>query len=122
MWVNQIPQISTWAISPNKYAPYAELTAPANNTSESVADTGIVQRAFLSYAAAENRQNLQFYLGKALVMDAWVSCQALNLIDFIWNGTATSEISGIVSPHIAAEELESLKSIEFSCIVPTYGQ
>lgn len=80
-WRLTTPPATTWQRPPAMYPTFAEYTESIQ-TPAGVDDTGVLLRAFLPFADAQSRENLHSYSGKALVLDARVSCQPPDLHNF----------------------------------------
>ncbi|KAK6495582.1 Mitochondrial outer membrane protein iml2 [Arthrobotrys musiformis] len=114
-----------WAGNTPAFWPaFAELSgAPFKH--EGVVDTGMNVRAFLPYSAAEARQSLHTYKGKAFLIDSRVTCQRPVLDDLViyttspdgvWGGTQQPALSGTVSPSVDTPRLNaSDHPIAFDC-------
>ncbi|KAF2856157.1 hypothetical protein T440DRAFT_384667 [Plenodomus tracheiphilus IPT5] len=72
----RITRDSAWTSNPPFYPSFGEYSQLLEDSEVGIDDTGVLLRTFLPYATAESRQTLRTYLGKALVLDARVSCQA----------------------------------------------
>lgn len=79
---------SSWSKNPTNYPTFAELNSPAP-LRDDIDDTGRLLRAFLPMVESQQRQKLQRYAGKALIMDARVACQR----PFFNNLTAASDFA-----------------------------
>jgi fluoride ion exporter CrcB/FEX len=66
--------VSTWLQNPPAFPTFAEFSENIN-IPEHVDDTGTLLRAFLPFQDAESRETISEYSGKAVVLDARVSCQ-----------------------------------------------
>lgn len=66
--------VSAWLRNPPAFPAFAEFSEGID-VPENVDDTGTVLRAFLPFQDAQSRETITRYSGKALVLDARVSCQ-----------------------------------------------
>lgn len=118
VYLNQIPRISSWGMGPPSFPAFAELKSEADRSNPEIADTGVLLRAFPPYTDANTRENLQEYIGKALVIDARVSCQAPKIEDLVWTSPTYANFSGRITSRIPAPRLTEVAGTNFSC---TYG-
>jgi hypothetical protein len=63
--IERIARDSAWTTNPPNYVTFGEYHERLSEPSDGTADTGILLRAFLPYAAAESRQSLATYSGNA---------------------------------------------------------
>jgi hypothetical protein len=112
----RIARDSAWTTDPLNYATFGEYHEQPSETAEGIADTGILLRAFLPYAAAGSRQRLATYTGNALTIDARVACQAPSITDLDVQGF-NGQIAGIVSPTTNATILQSIIPTSFNCTI-----
>jgi hypothetical protein len=112
----RIARDSAWTTDPPNYATFGEYHEQPSETAEGIADTGILLRAFLPYAAAGSRQRLATYTGNALTIDARVACQAPSITDLDVQGF-NGQIAGIVSPTTNATILQSIIPTSFNCTI-----
>lgn len=66
--------VSPWTKGAAFYPTFAEYSEPPV-VQDGTVDTGVTLRAFLPYAAAEDRQNTHTFKGNTTVLDARVTCQ-----------------------------------------------
>lgn len=66
--------VRPWLRNPPAFPTFAEFSEQIN-VPEHVDDTGLLFRGFLPFQDAQSRQTISHYSGKALVLDARVSCQ-----------------------------------------------
>jgi hypothetical protein len=69
----EFSQALSWQVAPAMYPSFAEHNEAVENPG--VDDTGVLLRALLPFQDAQSRETLRSYSGKALVLDARVSCQ-----------------------------------------------
>jgi hypothetical protein len=111
----RITRDAAWTTNPPFYPAFGEYTE-AIAVTEGISDTGLVLRALLPYATAESRQSLRSYSGKALVLNARVSCQAPIITTF--NGTDLyTQLSGIVNATRKSDKMQNITAAAFSCSV-----
>jgi hypothetical protein len=111
----RITRDAAWTTNPPSYPTFGEYSEPAS-TANGIADTGLLLRTFLPWPAAATREIIRSYAGKALVLDARVSCQAPD----ITNLTASehyAEIIGTVNATRQANMLQSIVASPFVCSV-----
>lgn len=84
-----------WHRKISNYASFAEYSEPPYEA-DGVSDTGPTLRAFLPFATAQERENLESYKGFSTVLDARVTCQ----VPQIQNATVDSRLrfQGSVAP------------------------
>lgn len=89
------PSTGAWHRKISNYASFAEYSEPPYEA-DGVSDTGVTLRAFLPFATAQERENLESYNGFSTVLDARVTCQ----VPQIQNATVDSRlrIQGSVAP------------------------
>jgi hypothetical protein len=89
---------STWSMNPSAFPSFAEFSE-AIDVPEHVDDTGRLLRALLPFQDAQSRETLVSYSGKALVLDARVSCQRPQLQGLNFGGAymLTGKSSGYTS-------------------------
>jgi hypothetical protein len=73
-----LPRYTTWLSKPPFYPTFAEYSE-APFIADGVSDTGVTLRAFLPFAASQDRQSIQSYTGKTTVLDSRVTCQVPEL-------------------------------------------
>lgn len=94
---NQPRAVSTWSRNPSAFPTFAEFSE-APDASHYVDDTGTLFRAFLPFQDAQSRTNVMEYSGRALVLDARVSCQRPHLSDFdMFPAAADNRLTGYFS-------------------------
>lgn len=71
---NQIRAARPWQRNPSAFPTFAEFSERIN-VPEHVDDTGELYRAFLPFQDAASRETISRYSGKALILDARISCQ-----------------------------------------------
>jgi hypothetical protein len=116
----RITRDAAWTTNPPFYPTFGEYFEPAS-TANSIADTGLLLRTFLPWPTAGTREIIRSYTGKALVLDARVSCQAPD----ITNLTASehyAEMTGTVNATHQADMLQSIVASTFACSVAGSNQ
>ncbi|KAF3911109.1 hypothetical protein AA313_de0206455 [Arthrobotrys entomopaga] len=125
---NYIPPASSEVVwngnTPGFWPTFAELSGPAEEPA-GVVDTGMNIRAFLPYSAAEARQNLYTYDGKAYLIDTRATCQKPIFTDAImytdspegiWGITDQPVFSGNVAPSTNTPRLNASDGpVAFDC-------
>ena len=114
--IERIARDSAWTTNPPNYATFGEYHERPSEIIDGIADTGMLLRAFLPYAAAGSRQRLATYTGNTLTIDARVACQAPSITDLEGKGL-NGQIKGIVSPTTNATTLQSIMPTPFDCTV-----
>ncbi|KAM0721240.1 hypothetical protein Q7P37_003528 [Cladosporium fusiforme] len=105
-----------WLRNPHSFPTFAEYQEDVEKP-DNVDDTGRLFRALLPFRDAQSRETLSYYSGKALVLDARVSCQRpllKNLTLDYW-GLSGSYMSTESVPRLQAPEHE----IPFNCQITT---
>lgn len=117
---------STWSRNP-VFTTFAEFSEP-NESQKGVDDTGTLLRAFLPFADAESRESMVNYSGKALVLDARVSCQAPQVEKLAlrtqWNARdgLQGALTGTVQPSISLSRLWTPDDpVPFNCTVMAFA-
>jgi hypothetical protein len=111
----RITRDAAWTTNPPFYPAYGEYSGSVPTT-DGISDTGILLRTFLPWSTAATRQIIRSYNGKALVLDARVSCQAPVITDL----TATehyAEITGTVNATKPADMLQTIVASSFACSI-----
>jgi hypothetical protein len=109
----RITRDAAWTTNPPVYPTFGEYSESVA-TIEGISDTGILLRTFLPHSTAANRQIIRSYNGKALVMDARVSCQAPDITNL--NATEHyAEITGMVNATRPADMLQNIVASSFTC-------
>jgi hypothetical protein len=111
----RITRDAAWTTDPPGYPTFGEYSETASKT-EGISDTGMLLRTFLPWPKAATRQIIRSYNGKALVMDARVSCQAPDITNL--NATEHyAEITGTVNATRPANMLQHIVASSFACSI-----
>lgn len=116
-FTEKIPRDSAWTTNPPSFQAFGEYHEPIASFQDGIADTGLLLRAFLPYAASESRQTLSTYSGNALVLDARVSCQVPVFTEINGNVSIHSHITGLVKPSKNATMLQEILATPFGCTI-----
>jgi hypothetical protein len=114
--------VSTWLQNPPAFPTFAEFSENID-VPEHVDDTGTLLRAFLPFQDAQFRGTISEYSGKAVVLDARVSCQRplLQQLRFELDETPTNMMirmnGSFGTTEAVAGLIETADQIPFSCAV-----
>ena len=111
----RITRDSAWTSNPPLYPAFGEYTETLTPT-DGVSDTGILLRSFLPYATAESRESLRSYAGKAMVLDARVSCQAPRLTHVLSEGHY-AQVNGTAGITHGIRMLQYISAVDFACSI-----
>ncbi|KAF2821369.1 hypothetical protein CC86DRAFT_470601 [Ophiobolus disseminans] len=111
----RITRDSAWTSNPPLFPAFGEYHEPTARASN-VSDTGMLLRAFLPYPTVESRQKLRSYAGKAMILDARVSCQAPQLTNIQSSGHY-GEVTGVADATEQLSMLRNASPVEFDCSI-----
>jgi hypothetical protein len=105
--------------NPPAFPTFAEFSKPIE-VPEHVDETGCLLRAFLLFQDAQLRETISQYSGKALVLDARVSCQRpqLQQLYIHRNESSFSLVGAFPKTGDVPNLLRSASSIFFNCPYP----
>lgn len=108
-----------WLRNPPAFPTFAEFSEPIG-VPEHVDETGHLLRAFLPFQDAQSRETISEYSGKALVLDARVSCQRpeIQQLYIDRNSSSTSLVGAFSKTHDVPGLLGSASSVPFNCPYP----
>jgi fluoride ion exporter CrcB/FEX len=110
--------VSTWLQNPPAFPTFAEFSETID-VSEHVDDTGTLLRAFLPFQDAQSRGTISKYSGKAVVLDARVSCQRPLLPEVqveVDNMHGTYRMAGSFgTTEPVAQLIETVDQVPFDC-------
>lgn len=119
-----ISRATTWLRTPRYFPAFAEYAEPSANQS-GIDDTGVLLRGFLPFTEPQSREALRNFSGKAMVLDARVSCQRpiFNDISWAYDGASVGNITGTLSTTTDAPMLWAPKRpIPFFCQFQPIGK
>ena len=119
-----ISRTTTWLRTPRYFPAFAEYTESPTNQS-GIDDTGVLLRGFLPLTDQQSRETLRNHSGKAMILDARVSCQRpiFNDISWAYGGASVGNVTGTLSSTIDAPMLWAPKRpIPFFCQFQPVGQ
>lgn len=117
-WPEQARAVSTWLRNAVALPTFAEFSEPIL-APDTVDDTGTLFRSFLPFQDAQSRESISEYSGKALVLDARVSCQRPQFRDLLlrWE----NEGWNLIGYFKATENVQRLHNFDswapFNCTV-----
>jgi hypothetical protein len=105
-----------WSRNPPAFPTFAEFSEPID-VPEHVDETGRLLRAFLPFQDAQSRETISHYSGKALVLDARVSCQRPQFLSLYIerNGSSFSYVGTFSKTEEVRGLLGSASSVPFNC-------
>ena len=108
-----------WLRNPPAFPTFAEFSEPIG-VPEHVDETGHLLRAFLPFQDAQSRETISEYSGKALVLDARVSCQRPEIQQLYVdrNSSSMSLVGAFSKTHDVPGRLGSASSVPFNCPYP----
>lgn len=106
-----------WQRKPSAFPTFAECSEPVDDVPEHVDDTSRIFRAFLPFQDAQSRETITQYSGKALVLDARVSCQRPQVqhLRVEYNGATYSYAGSFSKTEDLSGLIESVSPVPFNC-------
>jgi hypothetical protein len=98
---------STWFWNPSAFPAFAEFSEPVD-VPDNVDDTGHVLRSFLPFQDAQSRETISDYFGKAMVLDARVSCQRPHLLNTSVSTERPEEVFSFTGQFTTTEDVHRL--------------
>jgi hypothetical protein len=114
--------VSTWLQNPPAFPTFAEYSEIIDVPGH-VDDTGTLLRAFLPFQDAPSRETISVYSGKAVVLDARVSCQRplLQQLHIELDEPSSSQMMKITgsfgTTEAVAQLIETVDQVSFSCLL-----